>query len=308
MKRILSLFLALVLVVLMCCSCSAPKEQNDNILLVTSFYPIYLFTLNIVDGIEEITVECMAEQNTGCLHDYQLLSRDARLIADADAFIINGAGMEAFLEDIYMSEQNLKVIDSSKSVDLLEKCDDSHSEHEEKEHHGHNHSVNSHIWMSPKNAVVQVRNIADELKNLYPQYEEKLESNKNNYIKRLVALDEELLLKSAELKNKSIITFHESYDYLAKEYSFHVIATVESHEGGEPSAKGLCELTEIIKEHNVNVLFIEPDYKGSAATVLSNETGAKVCVLNPVIKGEKSLSAYEDIMRENMDVILGAVS
>ena len=185
----------------MCCSCSTQKAQNDNILLVTSFYPIYLFTLNIVDGIEEITVECMAEQNTGCLHDYQLLSRDARLIADADAFIINGAGMETFLEDIYMNEQDLKVIDSSKNVDLLEACDDSHSEHEE-EHHGHNHSVNSHIWMSPKNAVVQVKNIADELKALYPQYEEKLERNKKNYIDRLIALDEELLLKSVELNDK----------------------------------------------------------------------------------------------------------
>ena len=309
MKRILSLILALMLVLSVCCSCSAQKRQDDNILLVTSFYPIYIFTLNIVEGIEEITVECMAEQNTGCLHDYQLLSRDARLIADADAFVINGAGMEIFLEDIYHSDNTLKVIDSSENVELIENCDKAHSEHEEeKEHHGHNHSVNSHIWMSPKNAIIQVTNIADELKELYPQYEEKIESNKNSYIYRLNVLDEDLALKAEKLKNKNIITFHESYDYLAKEYSFSVIATVESQEGGEPSAKRLCELTEIIKENNVNVLFTEPDYKGSAATVLSNETDAEICVLNPVIKGEKSLLAYEAIMSENMDIILEAVS
>ena len=156
MKRILSLMLMVVLVLSVCCSCNTPPITNDNILLVTSFYPIYIFTLNIVDGIDEIQVQCMAEQNIGCLHDYQLLSRDAKLISDADAFIINGAGMETFLEDVYRSVENLNVIDSSENVKLLENCDEHHEKHNHsEEHHDHNHSVNSHIWMSPENAKKQ---------------------------------------------------------------------------------------------------------------------------------------------------------
>ena len=82
MKKILSLILALVLMLSVFSSCASPKIQNDKILLVTSFYPVYIFTLNVVDGIDEIEVKCMAEQNTGCLHDYQILSRDAKLIAE----------------------------------------------------------------------------------------------------------------------------------------------------------------------------------------------------------------------------------
>ena len=290
------------------CSCAPQQKSEDKILLVTSFYPIYIFTKNVVNGIDNIQVECMAEQNTGCLHDYQLLSRDARLISDADAFIINGAGMETFLEDVYLSVEDLTVIDSSENVDLLENCDEHHEEnHDEHHEEHHDHSVNSHIWMSPHNAVIQVTNIADGLISLYPQYENEITNNKEIYIEKLNELSDELAVSAKALKGKNIITFHESYDYLANEYSFNVIATVESHEGGEPSAKGLAELTEIIKEHNVNVLFTEPDYKGSAATVLSNETGAEICVLNPVTKGDNSLTSYEDIMRENMNVILKAV-
>ena len=120
--------------------------------------------------------------------------------------------------------------------------------------------------------------------------------------KLLEAFD--LTEKTKTIKNENIITFHESYDYLASEYGFNVIATVESHEGGEPSAKGLAELVDVIEEHNVNVLFTEPDYKGSSATVLSSETGAEICTLNPVIRGEQTLTAYEDIMRENIEIIL----
>lgn len=307
MKRILSLMLMVVLVLSVCCSCTTPSITNDNILLVTSFYPIYIFTLNIVDGIDEINVSCMAEQNTGCLHDYQILSRDAKLIADADVFIINGAGMEAFLEDVYMNNENLRVVDSSEGVRLIENCDEHHENHNEETHHDHNHSVNSHIWMSPENAKIQVNNIAESLESFYPQYKSAIEENKNDYINRLTKLSEELSEKAKTLKNENIITFHESYDYLASEYGFNVVATVESHEGAEPSAKGLAQLVDIIEKHNVNVLFIEPDYKGSSAEILSNETGARILTLNPVIKGDVSLTAYEDIMRENLETILKAV-
>lgn len=292
------------MLVTVCCSCVAEKTNKDKILLVASFYPVYIFTLNIVDGIDGITVECMAEQNVGCLHDYQILSKDARLISDSDAFIINGAGMEEFLEDVYMSVDAIKVIDSSKNIEVIEECHEEH--HEEDEHH--HHSVNSHIWMSVKNAIVQCENIADELAVMYPQYKEQLENNKIKYIKKLEALDGELEVEAQKIKGANIITFHESFDYLANDYSFNILAKVESHEGGEPSAKGLAELTEIIKQNNVKVLFVEPDYKGSAATILSNETGVKICMINPVINGEPSLAAYEDIMRENINSILKAVN
>lgn len=307
MKRTLACILALALILSVFGSCTTEKVEEKGILLVASFYPVYIFTLNIVDGIDEIAVECMAEQNVGCLHDYQLLSKDARLISDADAFIINGAEMEEFIEDVYQSVENLKVIDSSLNVEILENCGNE-EHHEESESHNHNHNVNSHIWMSVSNAIIQSENIADELASMYPQYKEKIEANKVNLVERLKALDNELKSDSELLKGKNIITFHESFDYLAKEYSFNVIATVESHEGGEPSAKELAELTEIIKEQNVKVLFTEPDYKGSAATILSNETGVEICTLNPVIQGENVLTSYEDIMRENMSIILKAVS
>ena len=209
MKRILTVVLMLALLVSMLCSCVSQQSEKTEILLVTSFYPVYIFTKNIVNGIDDIRVECMAEQNTGCLHDYQLLSRDARLISDADAFIINGAGMETFLEDVYMSVENLTVIDSSENVELLEFCE-SHNEenHEEHHHEEHNHSVNSHIWMSPNNAVIQVSNIADALSSMYPQYENDITKNKDSYIKTLKALSAELAESAKGLKGKNIITFH----------------------------------------------------------------------------------------------------
>ena len=109
------------------------------------------------------------------------------------------------------------------------------------------------------------------------------------------------------ITDKKVITFHKAYDYLAMDLGFQVVACIESDEGGEPSAKKLAELTKHIKEDEICALFIEPQYTGSAAEILKNETDINIYIINPVTSGEASLTAYEDIMKENYELILKAV-
>lgn len=311
MKRFLCIALALTLVVLGGCS-SASNIPNTNKKTVTaSFYPVYIFTLNLLNG-TDVDVECMAQNNTGCLHDYTLTARDVRLLNDSAALVINGAGMESFIEDAYKNIDTLTIIDSSEGIDVI--CEDSeeheHSE-EEYEHshigHAHSHEENSHIWLSVTNAKIQVKNISDNLKKVFPEYSEIIETNFSEYTERLDALEKDRDAFSGEINGKSVISFHAAYDYLALETGMKIFDTIESDEGGEPSAKQLAHLSEEIKEHNIKALFTEPNYKGSSAQVLSNETGVGIFVLNPVTDGEKSLTAYEDIMRENYKTILKAM-
>ena len=46
--------------------------------MVTSFYPMYIMALNVTDGVEGVKVDNMAGQQTGCLHDYQLQTKDMK--------------------------------------------------------------------------------------------------------------------------------------------------------------------------------------------------------------------------------------
>ena len=68
------------------------------------------------------------------------------------------------------------------------------------------------------------------------------------------------------------------------------------------------KLTGDIRENNVKALFTDPDYKGSAAEILANETKAEIYVVSPFVSGEVSATAYEDVMNKNIEVILRAVS
>ena len=281
--------------------CTAKAPQSEKLIAV-SFYPVYIFTLNIVGDIDGVRVECMAEQNTGCLHDYTVTAKDARLLSDCDVFVVNGAGMEAFVQDLYETVESLNVLDSSAGASVI--C--SHS-HEEEEHEGHHHSENSHIWMSVDNAIIQTKNICEGLCEVFPQYKEAFLENASGYISRLEKLKLEIASAGNILSGAKVITFHNAYEYLFSDMGISVVETIESDEGGEPSAKALCSLVDLITSENINSLFVEPNYDGSSAEILSNETGARVYVLNPVLNGEKNKTAYEDIMRGNLEIILRAV-
>ncbi len=291
--RLLSAALTLCLCVGLC-SCTITPQTTEGISVVTTFYPIYIFTRNLTDGIGGITVKNMTPQNTGCLHDYRLLTKDVKLLSDADLLVLCGAGMETFLDDLLTQLPDLQTADSSEGVSLL---------YGDGELKTHTAAANAHIWLSVKNAVIEVNNICAALQNLCPQYTEKLESNREAYVRRLETLYTDLKAQAAGLHGVPVITFHEAFDYMAEELSFTVAAAIESDEGGEPSAKKLAALSDTIREDDIRVLFVQPDYTGSAADILSRETGVQICILNPVTDGDGSLTSYEDIMRQNIQKI-----
>lgn len=294
--------LAVILLILSGCAGSAPETQKGKVTVAASFYPVYIFSLNLLNNIEEVNVECMAEQSVGCLHDYTLTAKDARLLSDADVLVINGAGMESFLQDAFKSVPELNVIDSSEGIESA--CDEEH--HEEEAHQEHHHE-NSHIWLSLENAMVQVTNIKNGLIEEFPEYENQIEANYSEYIKRISALEEKRSSAFEAARNSYMISFHGAFEYLAEDLGIKISASIESDEGYEPSAKELAGLSDSIKADSISALLVDPAYSGSAAEILERETNTEIYILNPVISGEEKLTAYEDIMKENYETILKAV-
>lgn len=294
--------LALILLIFSGCAGNTPENPKDKITVATSFYPLYIFTLNLLDGIEELNVKCMAEQSVGCLHDYTLTAKDAKLLSDAQVLVINGAGMESFLEDATRSIGNFKVIDSSENIDLI--CEEEHHHEGNDDHH---HHENSHIWLSLRNAKVQVKNIKNGLVKEFPEYEKQIEKNYSDYIKRLNSLEDERKSVLLETKDMKSISFHGAFEYLAQDLGFEICHTIESDEGYEPSAKELASLSSEIEKEKIKALFVAPDYSGSAAEILGRETNTEIYVINPIISGEEKLTAYEDAMKINYKIILEAV-
>lgn len=274
--------------------------------IVTSFYPIYLFTLNLTDGVAGIEVRNMAAPGTGCLHDYQLQTSDMKKLAEADAFLINGAGMESYLSNVMEAFPDLPVVDASTGIELLCSDEDDHDEHEDHDHG----EYNAHVWLDADNAEIMVRNLADGLMTVCPDAAEAIAANRDAYIVRLNALDEEITAALADLPHKDIITFHEAFPYFANAYGLNVAAVVNREPGDALSPAALATLVKLVKELGAPPLFTEPQYEDMAAQTLARETGAKVYTLDPVVTGPETdvpLTYYEDVMRANVQVLLTAL-
>lgn len=293
------LMLAVLMLSLLLSGCGGQEAQKDkggDFVIVTSFYPIYVDVLNITNGVEGVKVVNMTKPQTGCLHDYQLTTEDLKTLESADAFVVNGAGMESFLDKVTSQQKNLKIIDASKSdkINLLKDGEE----------------ANPHVWLSVTYAIEQVKAITSQLCEADPKHDKQYKDNAMAYVEKLINLREEMHGELDNLPHKEIVTFHEAFPYLAKEFKLKIVSVVEREPGTEPAPKELEELIGQVKGMPVKVLFTEPQYSPTAAETIARETGARLYKLDPVVTGEatpEAKDAYLNAMRENMKVLKEAL-
>ena len=92
------------------------QEEKEELLIVTSFYPVYIAALNIAGDCPGVTVRSLSEPQTGCMHDYQLTPQDMILLSEADIFVINGGGMEQFLTEVAEEYPDLTIVDAGRGI------------------------------------------------------------------------------------------------------------------------------------------------------------------------------------------------
>lgn len=303
----------LLLTLIMFMGCGSSKEESNNtssdkINIVTSFYPIYISTLNIIKDVPNVNLINMTKAQTGCLHDYQLAPEDLKTLSTADIFVVNGAGMEGFLDKVISNEKDLDIVDASEGIQLL--TADGEGDSHDDEDPNHDHEDNPHVWVSISNSIKQVQNIADGLAKYDPVNADKYKANAKEYISKLESLKSEMQEGINSLPNRNIITFHEAFPYFAEEFDLNIVGVIALEPGTEPSPKELEETIELAKNNNVKALFTEPQYTAKAATTISKEAGVPIYTLDPIVTGDSTPDSYNDYinkMKQNLETLKEAL-
>lgn len=306
MKKRNGFALLMMILTLLFSGCAAQTDGQK--VIVTSFYPMYILTQNVAAGIDGVTVQNMAEQNVGCLHDYQLQTRDMVTLEGADALVINGGGMEQFMDKVMTLRADLPVINASEGIEMLPSASEhGHDDHDDHDDHDHEGEVmNAHVWLDPSLAIVQVRNIAEGLANADPEHADAYRSNAEAYILKLEQLRAEMAEQLAPYAGREIITFHEAFTYFAEAFGLHVAGVIATEPGEEPSTRDIADTCDLVNTLGIRTLFVEPQYPQKAAQTIARETGAGIYTLDPCVSGDGSMESYENIMRENARVLTEA--
>lgn len=291
LRRLLRQFTSAALLPALCflASCGGGTTQKARFTVLTSFYPMYILTVNVAEGVPGVAVTNLTKPFTGCLHDYSLSPGDMERILKSDALVVNGGGMENFLARALAASPKLRVIEAGAGLSPLL---------------SDNGQTNSHFWLSVSNAAVEVQAIASGLSKCDPQNAAAYQSNAAVYRKRLLALDAEIRGSLAPYRGMPVVTFHEAFPYFAREYGIRLAASVEREPGSEPSAAELARTIAAIRSLHVKAVFAEPQYSTRSAETIARETGVALRTLDPVVTGPMDAGAYERAMRSNLSVLL----
>lgn len=297
-------------------------DEEKNIL--TSFYPVFLITRNLTQGMEGVRVVNLTENHTGCLHDYQLTAKDMLLLETADLLVINGGGMELFVEQAARKLDGLGILDSCEGMELLAGNGHRHDHgHDGEEVGGGGHldeeetihssdgpasgeSENGHVWMDMERYLLQVHTIADGLCIAFPGQEAAVRANEAAYCEKVTALLAECNALRESLEGIPVVTFHDAFAYFCDSLGIEVVHGIDLDADSALSAGEIAELTDEIRLHGVRYLLAERETGGIAEQVAA-ETGCTVLYLNPLTSGEDTLDMYLTTMRENLEIMEGVL-
>ena len=317
-------------------------EADDMLTVVTSFYPMYIATLNIVDGVKGVRLENLSEPQTGCLHDFQLTPEDMKLLSTADVFVINGGGIESFMSDVAKAYPKLDVVEACEDVALLSE-DDADSDHDhdhdadaesDSDHdhdhdadaesdsdHDHDHDAdaesdsahdhdhgdeNAHAWMSVPRYRTMVKTIASHLAQKDEAHAEEYYANAEKYDAKLAKLEKEQDSLKSLTDGQNIVIFHEAYAYVADDFSMNACYLLDLDEERSVSAGEIKQVISAIKDDGVSVILAEELYGKSMGDTVSRETDVHVVYIDPLNRGEYDKDSYLDGMEQNIELIKDA--
>jgi zinc transport system substrate-binding protein len=270
----ITLLLAACLVVA-AISCTRPADTSNKIGVIVTLLPQAEFVENI--GGDKVNVTVMIPPGASP-HTYEPTPSQMASLSRAELYAKVGSGVEfelTWMDKLIAQNKDILMVDCSQGVPLQEMVAVDENEHE----HG---TMDPHIWMSPRNAQIMVQNIADGLIQVDPDNCSYYEQNRNTYLEKLVQLDRDISEGLSAVQNRVFMVYHPAFGYFASEYNLTMLPIED--EGKEPTPAGLRHLIEKAIEHDIHVVFAEPQFNPQSAEVIADAIDGRVVLTDPLAR------------------------
>lgn len=301
-------------VILSACNNQKPVENNKNIEITedtnqnmesvsvyASFFPIYNLTKQIAG--DKFDVKSFANLKTES-HGWEPSAKDIVQLSNSELMFINGAGMEEWEESLE-SSSDIKLVDTSENIELIEASHDHDNDHED-EDHDHNHGeFDPHTWLSPKNGIAQARVIAEKLSEIDPTNKDYYMDNYKKIEEDLNAMIDEYTKKFNNLDNKNFLVSHQAFGYLAHDFDLNQIALTSLGATEDADAKTLRDAINKAEDLGINTVFYEMGGSDKSAKTIADEIDATIVPLNTLeFATDEELNngtSYQDLIEYNLE-------
>lgn len=252
------------------------KQESEKISIVCTLFPQYDFTRQLVGDKAEVTLLLTPGTDS---HSYDPSPVDMVKINESDLFIYTGQVMEGWAAEVVGSlNGKVAVLSLPEGKRLKENAADFSSHIEE----DHDHSADPHIWTSPVNAMLIVREICDKICEIDPENEEFYRGNEEVYLKKLEELDSAIRAVTDKAENKTIVMCDRfAFAYFCEEYGLDYIAAFDACTSNtEPSPAVIVEITKTVQDKKIPAVFCAELSNRKVADAVSAQTGVQVLELH----------------------------
>jgi zinc/manganese transport system substrate-binding protein len=238
---------------------------------------------------------------------YQPTAADARAVAEARLFVMNGLNprFEPWAEPLMkraafggtklVASQGVNAIIDDRPRGAIK-----------------GPQVDQHAWHAPANALVYVANIAEALAKLDPANAAFYRTQADGYAREIRALDawakgELAAIPSAK---RRVITSHDAFEYLARAYDIEMTPARGTVNDTDPSAEDIARLIQQIRTTKVKAIFIENMNDPRLIERVAREAGATIggtLYSDALSKPGGEADSYLKMVRHNVSALKAAM-
>jgi zinc/manganese transport system substrate-binding protein len=281
-------------------------------LLLAGSLPACAKTLNVVAsftvladvvaqvGGDHVKVKSLVGPN-GDPHDFEPSPNDAKALRAADVVFVSGKGLEGWMDRLITAsgyEGTPAVV--SDGVPTRKMQEDGET------------VIDPHVWNSPKNVAIWVKNIEATLAMADPEDAAEIHANAAKYQETLAGLDAYARSVFAKVApgDRRILTSHDAFGYFGDAYDITFLSPVGLSTEVEASAQDVAKLIEQIKQEKVKVYFIENSNDPRLVEQIAAATGAKPggeLSVEALSKKDGPAATDAAMFRHNVDLLAGAM-
>ncbi len=228
-------------------------------------------------------------------HTYQITPKQAAQMSQAVLVFAVGYGLDEWaLQGI--EDTRIQLIDDAISL----------REYQEEEEDGDAHEgVDPHYWLSYINAQQIINTITERtLAEVEVENKEEIRLKAKLLMDKFAQARQEKidLIRSSEAP-VNIITFHDAFAYLADDIGFTVVDHIQPFAGQEPTPQELAKLQQVVAEHEITMLFTEPQLASQTVSSLLQDMGLELRILDP-LGGVEGRATYLEMLEYNVREII----
>ena len=279
-----------------------PNVRQGSNLKIMSSTPIIADWINQIGG-TRLSANSIVPHSVNP-HGYQLGAKDIAKITESNHVFTVGLNYEEqWLVKFLDNHPDIVQVALGTVVSPLQR-------EEVHQHRNKKGGYDPHFWFDPNRVITVIKKIADELSKIDPEGSDFYQSQALQYVIELKKLDQYMFMELEKIPadKRKFMTEHESLRYLADRYSIEILEAVIPNVNSEvgPTPKNLVAAIESIKQHDIQVIFLESSTNDSSAKRVAEETGIKA-VYGLNVETLTVDQTYIDFMKSNLRTIVSNI-